>query len=149
VIGGQWFCDDSSTALSLKWCVTTVWGCLKFSKTCDVIFRQPPPYRVEMKIRWNTLTSVVVADFVGLAILTGLTTLDAHSINTDPLRAALLAAAANGLANTLDKFNKDLLRYICIWILLILLDQRCPSVFFCSPQMWRINMAICHIWEYS
>ena len=27
----------------------------------------------------------------------------------------------------------------------ILLEQRCPTVFFCSPQLWRMNMAIRHI----
>ena len=47
------------------------------------------------------MASVVVADLIGLTILTGLATLDAHSINANPLRSALFAAAANGLANTL------------------------------------------------
>jgi len=27
----------------------------------------------------------------------------------------------------------------------IILDQRCPTVFLCSPQLWRINKAVRHI----
>ena len=25
------------------------------------------------------------------------------------------------------------------------LEQRCPTVFFCSPKMWQIKLVICHI----
>ncbi len=48
-----------------------------------------------------TLASVVVADFVGGAVLAGLAALHAHAVNADPLRPALLATAADGLANAL------------------------------------------------
>jgi len=27
------------------------------------------------------------------------------------------------------------------------LDQRCPTILSCSPQMWRINISICHIFK--
>jgi hypothetical protein len=57
-----------------------------------------------------TLASVVVTDFVGGAVLAGLAALHAHAVNADPLRPALLAAAADGLAHALgsNRFNLKL-----------------------------------------
>ena len=50
-----------------------------------------------------TLTLVVVADFVGGAVGAGVAALLAHPVHAHPVGAALVAAAADGLADTLLK----------------------------------------------
>ena len=48
------------------------------------------------------MTSVVVADLVGGAVGAGVATLLTHPVHADPVGSALLAAAEDGLANTLQ-----------------------------------------------
>jgi hypothetical protein len=58
------------------------------------------------------LASVVVTDFIGGTVVAGVASLLAHPVHADPVGPALVAAATDGLADTLIA---DLIWKAVVW----------------------------------